>query len=241
VERVAEANKAAARRHALAFLQAERTGSPPVYVRIHGLRAPRAVGDLDIVMTGAPDGIVLADACGANDLALLDARLAVAEALHGLPDGATAIIADVQSGAAMFDRGGLRGVTPRLAGLAWSRPLPGGAERTGAEGAGHPLAVARALGLFAAEAAGVPAIDAAPPPESGEADVRRACENARRHGFSAMLVLRLEDVIVVNETFATPLPAADGSAPEDGGPPETAGRGRGGRKTSGLMRFRRRG
>ena len=93
---VAAAEKGAARRTALAFLQEQRatTVRPRLYVRINALSTPLADGDLDVVMTGAPDGIVLPKATGGADVSLLAARLSLREALHGIDDGATRIIAD---------------------------------------------------------------------------------------------------------------------------------------------------
>ncbi len=103
---VAAASKGEARRGALAFLRERRAGAdrPRLYVRVNGFDSGLNEGDLDAVMTAAPDGIVLPKAGGGADLTLLDSRLAVREALHGVPDGNTRILAiATETAAAMFE------------------------------------------------------------------------------------------------------------------------------------------
>ena len=92
---IAPAGKDAARANAKAFLQ--ETGSiaarPRLLVRVNGLQTGLADADLDAVMAGAPDGIMLPKAEGGAAIIHLDAKLAAREAMHGLPDGQTRIVA----------------------------------------------------------------------------------------------------------------------------------------------------
>ena len=92
---VATAAKAGARRSALAFLQEsgrDRPG-PQRFVRINAFQTGLADADLDTIMTGAPDGILLPKSAGGADISALDAKIAVREALHDLADGSTQIAA----------------------------------------------------------------------------------------------------------------------------------------------------
>jgi citrate lyase subunit beta / citryl-CoA lyase len=206
---VAPAAKEVARRTALGFLREHRAVAerPQLYVRINALTTPHADGDLDVVMTAAPDGIVLPKATGGADVALLGAKLAVREALHGVEDGRTRIIALAsETASAVFGLGTYRGASARLAGLTW------GAEDLSAETGAlltrvdgdwtEPIRIVRSLALFAAAAAGVAAIDAVYTALRDDEGLRRECAAARRDGFSAKLAIHPAQVEAINEAFA---------------------------------------
>lgn len=200
--------KEAARRSVLAFLQShEEVPDPPrLYVRINALDTPLADGDLDVVMTGAPDGIVLPKAGGGSDVAALDARIAVREALHGIEDGATEILAiATETAAAIFALGTYAGSSARLTGLAW------GIEDLGAEigaltgrvdgGWTGPATLARNLCLMGAAAADVPAIDSIYADFRDLDGLKRECETAARDGFSGKLAIHPDQATIINEAF----------------------------------------
>lgn len=205
---VAPLNKEAARRSVLAFLQdqAEALDPPELYVRINGLDTPLADGDLDVVMTGAPSGIVLPKAKGGDDIARLDARLAVREALHGIAEGSTNILAiATESAAAIFGLGTYSGVSERLSALAW------GIEDLGADigaatgrvdgGWTGPAALARNLCLFGATAAGAEAVDSVYTDFRDGDGLKRECEIAAHDGFSGKLAIHPDQAPVINEAF----------------------------------------
>src|SRR5215468_2383717 len=87
--------KAEARAITVAFLNEVRGASvrPRLFVRINGLATGLADDDLDAVVAGRPDGIMLPKAEGGAAVTHCDAKIAVREAVHGLPDGALDIIA----------------------------------------------------------------------------------------------------------------------------------------------------
>ena len=202
------AAKEAARRTSLAFLQ-ERRGEgarPLFYVRINALSTPFADGDLDVVMTGAPDGIVLPKATGGGDVALLDARLAVREALHGIADGGTRIVAiATESAAAIFGLGTYAGASSRLAGLAWGAEdlaADTGAQSTRVDAAWtEPNRLVRNLALFGAAAAGVAAIDTVYTDFRDTEGLRNECAAAVEDGFTAKLAIHPDQVDVINLAF----------------------------------------
>lgn len=203
-----------ARRLTLRVLQ--ETGRPAegprLYVRINALATPFCEGDLDAVMTGAPDGIMLPKAAGGTDVALLDSRLSVREALHEVADGATKIAAiATETAAAIFGLGTYAGCSKRLAALTW------GGEDLGADigvaagrvdqGWTEPFRLARNLCLFGAAAAGVLAIDTVHTDFRDLDGLHRECAEAARDGFSGKLAIHPDQVPVINEVFA-PTPAA---------------------------------
>jgi citrate lyase subunit beta/citryl-CoA lyase len=213
---VAAHQKGIARRSALAFLQEQRNAvaRPAIYVRINALSTPLADGDLDIVMTGGPEGIVLPKAAAGADVSLLAARLSLREALHGIDDGVTKIIAiATESAAAIFGLGTYQSASPRLAGLSWGAEdlaADTGASATRIDGSWtEPVRMVRSLALFGAAAAGVPAIDTVYTDFRDLDGLRRECADAIRDGFSAKLAIHPDQVEIINSTFT---PSADAIA-----------------------------
>jgi citrate lyase subunit beta/citryl-CoA lyase len=211
---VAPARKSEARRLALAFLQERRSAAdrPLLYVRINGFDTPFSEGDLDAVMPAAPDGIMLPKCRSGSDVMLLDSRLAVREALHGIEDGKTRILAlATETAGSIFGAGTYAGSSARLAGLSW------GAEDLAADiGAlasrndgdwTEPFRLVRSLCLFGAAAAGVAAIDSVYTDFRDLDGLKRESAIATRDGFSGKLAIHPAQVPLINQAF-TPSPAA---------------------------------
>jgi len=129
------------------------------------------------------------------------------EALHGLPDGDTAIVAlTTETAMALFLAGTYAGASRRLAGLTW------GAEDLSAELGAEtnrdadgrfldPYRLARCLCLAAAAAAQVQAIDTVHVDFRNEAGLRREAEEARRDGFTGKLAIHPAQVATINAVF----------------------------------------
>jgi citrate lyase subunit beta/citryl-CoA lyase len=121
--------------------------------------------DLDAVVPARPDAIMLPKAEGGASVVHADAKLAVREALAGLPDGhVKMIVLTTETAAALFRAGSYAGASARLIALTWgaedlSAEL--GAERNrDADGRFlDPYRLARVLCLAGAAAAEVPALD----------------------------------------------------------------------------------
>lgn len=205
---IAPGAKDDARRGARDALSAARGGAPRLIVRVNAVAGPHVEPDLDAVMEFAPAAIMLPKSRGAEDVQRLSVKIGVREAALGLPDGATGVMPiATESPDALFRLGGYQGASARLAALAWSAEdltaamgattnrLPGG-------GWTPPLALARNLALFAAKAAGVPAIDAVFVDFRDAQSLRRECAEARRDGFSAKLAIHPDQVGFINEMFS---------------------------------------
>ncbi len=206
--------KAAARDGALAFLERapRHDGAPRLYVRVNGLATGLTDDDLAVV-AGRPDGIMLPKAEGGPAVVHLDAKLAVREAQHDLPDGHVRIIAlATETAKALFLAGTFAGASARLTGLTWgaedlSAEL--GAE-TNRDAEGRfldPYRLARSLCLAGAAAAEVQAIDTVYVDFRNADGLRRETEAARRDGFTAKMAIHPAQVPVINEVF-TPTAAA---------------------------------
>lgn len=212
---IAPENKPAARQTTLAFLRETGVAAqrPRLFVRVNGIATGLIDADLDAVLAGRPDGIMLPKAEGGVSVSHLDAKLTAREAIHGLPAGSTAILAlATETAKAMFLAGSYGGASERLVGLTWgaedlSAELGAEANRDAQGSFLDPYRLARALCLVAAAAAQVPAFDTVYIDFRNEAGLRRECEEARRDGFSGKMAIHPAQVPVINNVF-TPTPAA---------------------------------
>lgn len=206
---VAPANKVAARAVARdAIAAAKQAGAAPrLFVRVNALDTGLTDDDLDLVMQAGPDGILLPKALSGMDVQHLAAKLAVREAENGLPDGGTVIIAiATETAASLFTMGSYRGATHRLAGLTWgaedlSADLGAETNRTPDGLLTDPYRMARVLTLFAANAAGVAAIDSVFTAFRDDAGLAAECTAARRDGFTAKMAIHPAQVPVINAAF----------------------------------------
>jgi citrate lyase subunit beta/citryl-CoA lyase len=201
--------KVQARDIALAFLKqagANKT-RPRLLVRVNGLQTDLTDADLDVVVAGRPDGIVLPKAEGGSAVIHCDAKLTAREAIHNIPDGALDIIAiATETAAALFLAGTYRGASKRLKGLTWgaedlSVELGAEANRDTQGNFLDPYRLARSLCLASAAAAQVQAIDTVYVDFRNEAGLRRECEAARRDGFTGKMAIHPAQVAIINEVF----------------------------------------
>jgi citrate lyase subunit beta / citryl-CoA lyase len=206
---VAVERKSEARGITRAFLAdvAPSANRPRLIVRINALETGLADDDLDGVVPGRPDGILLPKAEGGPAVAHLDAKLTVREAIHGLPDGAVAILAlATETARALFAAGSYAGSSSRLQGLTWgaedlSAEL-GAETNRGDDGSfTEPFRFARTLCLAAAAAAKVAAIDTVFVDFRNLDGLKREALEARRDGFTGKLAIHPSQVGVINEVF----------------------------------------
>jgi citrate lyase subunit beta / citryl-CoA lyase len=205
---VAAAEKSKARDVAADFMSAlPRDRAPRIYVRINELASGLAKDDLAAVVGTRPDGIMLPKCNSGSDVVELAAMLRVAEAEHGVDDGATAIIPLITETAAGVLAAASYGYShPRLAGLTWgaedlSAAIGAAANRDGQGRYTDVFRIARALTILAASAAGVAAIDTVFVDFRDAAGLRRECAEGARDGFTGKLAIHPDQVPVINEAF----------------------------------------
>jgi len=210
---VAADRKPAARDIARWFLQSAERGAQKLLVRVNALDTGLTDDDLDAIVPGRPDAIMLPKAAGGVSVTHLHAKLDPREALAGLPDGEIGIVAlATETAASLFTTGTYAGSSPRLAALTWgaedlSAELGAEANRNEDGRFLDPYRLARTLCLAGAAAAGVPAIDTVYVDFRNDAGLRRECEEARRDGFTAKMAIHPAQVAIINEVF-TPSPDA---------------------------------
>jgi citrate lyase subunit beta/citryl-CoA lyase len=210
---IAPERKEAARKLALDFLKsAKGKKGPRLLVRINGLDTGMTDADLDAIVPGAPDAILFPKAEGGPTVTHVDAKLTAREAIAGLPEGAIKILAQtVESAAGLFTAGTYKNCSARLIGMTWgpedlSAELGAEANREADGTLTEPYRIARAMCLYGAAAAKVPAIETIHVDFRNPDVVRKDTEIARRDGFSGRLAIHPAQVPVINEVFA-PSPA----------------------------------
>jgi citrate lyase subunit beta / citryl-CoA lyase len=204
----AAAAKAGARAAAARFLKEARgqPGGPTLIVRSHALDSGEVDSDLDAMMAGAPDAILLPGSLGAASVQQLSAKLAVREARFSLADRATRIIAVADTAQSLFGMGSYRGSSARLMGIAWSAEalradIGAETDRDRLGDSYGPYRLARDLTLLAATAARVPAIDAAFPDARDLEGLRAEALAARRDGFAGKMAIDPAQVGAINDIF----------------------------------------
>ena len=178
-----------------------------IWVRINPLDSPESMADLVAVTGVRPDGLIQPKTRSPDDVVRLSHYLDALEAQHGLePETVRILPVATETPEAIFAMGGFDRCGKRLAGLTW-----GAEDLSAAVGAmtnkqdggawAHPYQLVRSLCLFAAHAAGVPAIDTLYADVRDSAGLRAACGEARRDGFSGKIAIHPNQVDVINECF----------------------------------------
>lgn len=193
---VAAEKKPEARLAVAAFLSEPR--ALPVFVRINSTDAER---DLASIVPAKPDGIVLPKAEGGTAVAELDRRLTA------LGDSKARILAiATETPTAIFGLGSYGGASNRLCGLSWGvedlSAAVGATTPREADGRYTPLfETVRALALFGARAAGLPAIETIFPALNDEQGLNAYASRGRRDGFTGMLAIHPAQIPVINKAF----------------------------------------
>jgi len=206
---IAPERKDEARKLALAFLKdaGTKVERPRLLVRINGLDTGMTDADLDAIVPGAPDAVLFPKAEGGASVVHLDAKLTAREAIAGLPEGSVKILAQaVESAAGLFLAGTFRNSSARLIGLTWgpedlSAELGAEANREADGTLTEPYRIARAMCLYGAAAAKVPAIETVFVDFRNSEVLRRDTEMARRDGFTGRLAIHPAQVPVINAVF----------------------------------------
>lgn len=192
---VVPGKKAEARAAIAAFLALPHPGVGR-WVRINPLDSGMTADDLAAAQ-GA-DGIVLPKSGTGADVAALDAMLG--------GSGARILPIATETPAAVFGLGSYAGCSPRLAGVTWgAEDLPAAigavSSREADGGYTPPYQMVRALTLFGAHAAGVPAIETVYPDFRDLDGLAAYCARGARDGFTGMMAIHPAQVPVINAAF----------------------------------------
>jgi citrate lyase subunit beta / citryl-CoA lyase len=205
---VAPARKLDARAQVSALLEDRNSRDWRFFVRVNPFDTGMTFDDMAAVVKPGLDGLMIPKADGAADVVRVAAELDRLEAAAHMAAGSVSIVVvATETAAAMFNLGSYTPPHPRLAALTW------GAEDLAAaigatankEDSGEwtfPYQVARAQCLFAATAAGVPALDTLYADFRDVEGLERDCLRARRDGFAGRIAIHPDQVATINRCFA---------------------------------------
>lgn len=169
-----------------------------VFLLVGPPTAAETLAALDALVPARPAGVAFA-AEGGADVTRLSALIRPREAMAGIADGATRIIAlATGTPAAVLALATYAGASRRLTALAWDdAPL---AAALAAEDARDVALYARTGTLIAAAAAGVAALDR-PFRGTDRAALAAEAEAARRAGFAGKLARTPDQIAILNRAF----------------------------------------
>jgi citrate lyase subunit beta/citryl-CoA lyase len=174
-----------------------------ILVRVNALGSGLTLADLEAVMPGKPDGLVLPKSESAK--AVEDLHRMIHAVAPG--DDTTPVIAiATETAASLFNMGTYVEAPPRLAGLTWgmedlAAALGAGSNRDDAGQPTAPYALARTLCLLAARAADVAPIDAVYADFRDIKGLAKLCSEAARDGFTGKMCIHPDQVGPINDAF----------------------------------------
>ena len=194
---VAPVRKIHARDAVAEALAAPQEDGPALFVRINPIDSDEAAADLAALTGLHPDGIVLPKAEGGDSVARL---------LDRLPGDYAVLPIASETPAAVFGLGTFGTVAARLAGVTWgAEDLPaaiGAITAREADGSyTDPYRVVRALTLFGAHAASVPAIETVYPDFRDVDGLAAYAARGRRDGFAGMMAIHPSQIAPINRAF----------------------------------------
>ncbi len=193
---VAPSAKASARAAVRAFVGANAAAGPALFVRVNPLDGDLIADDVAAIAGAGMAGVVLPKAEGRASVTALRAML---------PGDYAVLPIASETPRAVFTLGDYDGAG--LAGLTWgAEDLPaaiGAATSREADGQyTDPYRVVRALTLFGAHAAGVPAIETVYPGFRDLDGLAAYAARGRRDGFAGMMAIHPAQVAVINAAFS---------------------------------------
>ena len=200
---VAATAKPAARDAVRAFVARAEGQGPRLFVRVNPLDSSFIAGDVAALAGVTLDGVVLPKAEGRASVARLRALL---------PGDYPVLPIATETPRAIFTLGDYDGAG--LAGLTWgAEDLPAAIGATAAReddgGYTDPYRMVRALALFGAHAAGVPAIETVYPDFRDAGGLAAYAARARRDGFAGMMAIHPAQVPVINAAFSPSAPEVE--------------------------------
>lgn len=168
-------------------------------VRVNPLEGD-GLADLEAVMTGAPDVVLLPKVDAPEQIAQLDAEVTRHEQRLGLPAGSTEIVPNIESALGLTRTMTIALASPRVtACLVASEDMVADLGAVRSREAAE-LAYVRQRFLVECRAAGVVAIDC-PYTFGDDAGARGEAEYARRLGYTAKAIVRPVHAAIVNAVF----------------------------------------
>jgi citrate lyase subunit beta / citryl-CoA lyase len=203
-------NKPLARDLTRGFLsnRPKRERKSQIWVRINPLDSEFALTDLAVIVTTAPDGLMLPKANGPKDVLKLSHYLDALEVQAGIEPGSIKILpVATETAVAPFRLGEYADAgLSRLLGLTWGAEDLAAAlgASTNVDASGQwalTYRLVRSLTLLASRAAGVQAIDTLYVDFRDETGLRASCRASRAEGFTGRIAIHPAQVEAINDSY----------------------------------------
>ena len=199
---VPHTEKDAARRLVRRFLDGYRDRDKEILVRINALDTAWAREDLREVLPALPDGIRLPKADTPEIVERLDTILTEFEEELGVEIGRFKILPSIESAEGVINAIGIARCSSRLMGLAFGAEDYTASMEIERTKSGEELMAARERVLWAAKAAGIPAIDSIFADVKDMEGFRRETELVKALGYTGKSLVNPRQIEVVHEVFA---------------------------------------
>ena len=206
---VAPANKTVARETLATWIDAAPSDRNwEFWVRVNAFDTGMTDEDLQFVVRPGLDGIMLPKSSGGEDVARLGALLDELEPKAGMKSHTVRIIpVTTETACAVFNLGSYSPAHPRLAALTWGAEdlaaVVGATANRDENGQWtQPYQLVRSLCLFAAAAAGVPAIDTVFTDFRDAEGLELSCRAGRRDGFTGAMAIHPAQVGIIKDAFS---------------------------------------
>jgi citrate lyase subunit beta/citryl-CoA lyase len=187
-----------------------RACGPQVYVRVNPLGDGQIIRDVEAVLPGRPNGIMLPKCQSGSDAGKVSEMLVRSESEMSIATGTVKLIAIMtETASSLFAAGTYENAATRLIALTWgAEDLSAdiGAQTNKGEDGRFlpPYELARSLCLLGAAAAKLDAIDTVFINFRDAAGLKRECADSIRDGFSGKMAIHPAQVPIINDAF-TPL------------------------------------
>jgi citrate lyase subunit beta/citryl-CoA lyase len=199
---VPHGEKDAARRLVRRFLEGYQERDKEILVRINALDTPWGQDDLREVIPALPDGVRLPKADTPEVVERLDTLLTELEEERGLEIGRFRILPSIESALGVINCIDIAGSSSRLLGLAFGAEDYTASMEIERTKAGDELMNARARVVWAAKAAGIPAIDSIFADVKDMEGLRRETELVKALGYTGKSLVNPRQIEVVHAVFA---------------------------------------
>lgn len=199
---VPHGEKDAARRLVRRFLEGYQERDKEILVRINALDTPWGQDDLREVIPALPDGVRLPKADTPEVVERLDTLLTELEEERGLEIGRFRILPSIESALGVINCFDIANSSSRLLGLAFGAEDYTASMEIERTKVGDELMNARARVVWAAKAAGIPAIDSIFADVKDMAGLRRETELVKALGYTGKSLVNPRQIEVVHAVFA---------------------------------------
>lgn len=176
-------------------------GKKEIVVRINDLASGLGIEDLEAIIPAGVHVVRLPKTDSAQDVIDCEKEIARIEAAHGIPVGATGMMAAIESANGVLNAAQIARASDRLIGIALgAEDYVTDLKTTRADGI--ELLFARSMILNAARAAGIAALDTVYSDVNNEEGFLAEVELIRKLGFDGKSVINPKQVPIVHEIFA---------------------------------------